>query len=87
MTTEIIKSKPERKNAGYIITQSEEYAPHSEVVLGYNPNKGDYVTWKYDSRFSGSYFWGHYFTNMENAYIDYHERLINEYMKRKEVTL
>ena len=87
MTTEIIKSKPERKNAGYIIIQSEEYAPKSEIVLGYNPNSGFYVTWKYDKQYGGSYFWGHYFTEMNDAYIDYHERLIKEYIRGKEVNI
>lgn len=48
----------ERKNAGYIITESI-HIRNTEFVLGEQETKygTQYVTWEY---FNGSYFWGHY---------------------------
>lgn len=54
-------------NEGYIITS---YTEHNGVkfVLGENIVKGDFVTWM--SREDDDYFWGHYFSNYQDAFKD-----------------
>ena len=60
------------KVAGYEIIREEEYAPGRFVALGARPD-GRAVTW--ESNGAGDYFWGHYFQHLENAVVDYHERI------------
>lgn len=60
------------KVAGYEIIRKEEYAPGCFVALGAHPD-GRAVTW--ESNGEDDYFWGHYFQHLEDAVVDYHERL------------
>ena len=60
------------KVAGYEIIREEEFAPGYFVALGVHPD-GRAVTW--ESTGPDNYFWGHYFQHLENAVVDYHERI------------
>lgn len=70
-----------RKNAGYEIIKAEEYSKeeHLEIVLGKN-ERGQYVTW--ECRYTNNYFWPHYSGEENNALIDYHQRLAENYANR-----
>lgn len=52
-----------RINAGYIIIYSSQVRPDTEIVLGYDNQSNEYVTWICCDR--KHYFWGHYFPNNE----------------------
>lgn len=56
------------QNAGYFILEKTE-----NVALGFNPEAvAPFVTWGYNGN---DFFWGHYYTNLQNAFDDYKERI------------
>lgn len=70
------------KNAGYEIIMIEHYTEDYAIVLGVN-SSNHYVTW--DSKPSeNNFFWGHYFTDKNNALRDYHTRLLSYYNERSQ---
>ena len=61
-----------RTNAGFIIIASHRLGFAKEVVLGYEPETGKYVTWLC---FNGTdYNYGHYGTDFLKAVADYRKR-------------
>jgi len=74
-----------RHNAGYdILLVSEAYETEStgatcHIVLGLSA-QGHYVTWDALCYPHGSwaFFWGHYTTKREEAYFDFHKRLLEK---------
>ena len=58
------------------IIERKKYSPHpgdhylSVVLCEWN---GEYVTWMHNKEDNG-YFWGHYFSDLEKARIDYRKR-------------
>lgn len=80
-------------NVGYTIIMNELYNEREclGVALGVKPSsfpnvtgeEFQYVTWEYrmDPGQPVSFFWGHYINHKDEAYADYHERLMGEYKK------
>lgn len=66
----------QRKNAGYIITQSIKIG-EIEIVFGKNDTRfgTEYVTWLYKNN---SYIWGHYYNNEITALKDFLGRAQDE---------
>ncbi len=74
-------------NAGFTIFTSEVYETvhkfdktiHRRIVIGERQTKFglDYVTWEHTEEIG--YFWGHYFSDKNDALIDYHKRLLKHY--------
>ena len=57
-----------RENVGFRIIASIEFNSNEEIVMGYNPGTGQYVTWLC---LNGSdYNWGHYTDNLAIAFED-----------------
>ncbi len=67
------------ENAGYLIFKKENYCKQYGICIG--ANKNGFVTWHYANFENAptSYFWGHYFSNKQQAMYDYHTRLAREY--------
>ena len=66
----------ERRNAGYIITDSI-HVGNTEFVLGVNQSNGaNFVTWECTG--GNNYFWGHYTDNLLSAKKDLCERAMTE---------
>lgn len=66
----------QRKNAGYIITQSIKIG-EIEIVFGKQETKfrTEYVTWLH---YNNSYIWGHYYNEEINALKDFLGRAQDE---------
>lgn len=65
------------ENQGYTIIKIEKYNNNFAICLGKN-EAGCFVTW--DCRpDTDYYFWGHYFTDYNEAMRDYHTRLAHYY--------
>lgn len=75
-------------NAGYTIVKFEVYNLEEDlgIALGYNEKTDQWVTWgcKYIATRGKepSFFWGHYITDRDAAYKDYHKRLMGEYKSK-----
>ena len=76
------------KNAGFDIIAQEVYYD-DECKFGYAvgekdnkymPDGKEYVTWEFrEENGVRDYYWGHYYSNRDTAFRDYHERLYKEY--------
>lgn len=74
----------EQINAGYKII-SHIVVDELEFVLGFNPKAAQqYVTWEYSPR--AGFYWGHYFSDENDAVADLLERARRELHMLTEVT-
>lgn len=63
-----MENSTKRKNVGFTIVASVGFNSNEEIVLGFNPLTGQYVTWLC---LNGSdYNWGHYTDNLAIAFED-----------------
>lgn len=57
-----------RENVGFLIIASINFNANEEIVMGYNPSTGQYVTWMCLN--GNNYNWGHYTDNLAIAFED-----------------
>lgn len=70
--------KVTENNQGYNIIERFRIGAQG-FVLGENPNAPQpYVTWQCRTDVPNHFFWGHYFSEKEEAYRDYEERIQQE---------
>ena len=65
-----------RENEGFIIIASKRTGLETEVVMGFNPQSSQYVTWLCYR--GDDYNYGHYGTDFNKAVQDYRRRCRDE---------